>query len=155
MPTTTIPRSRFTRPCAPSTAYTLTIDGTLRDITGATVPGTTLHFTTAPLKPFAYLLNQNGVSTFYAGAPTRVYLDVVNVSKVTVSLYRLSGGASWYLPAIAGSAPARPSSRRATPCAPGTCRWTARPTAARRCAPPWPSTAPSDRLPPGFYYVAE
>jgi hypothetical protein len=79
-------------PFAPSTSYTLTIDSTLHDITGATVPGMTLHFKTMPLKPFAYLLDQNGVSTFYAGAPTRVYLDVVNVSQVRMALYHLSSG---------------------------------------------------------------
>ena len=56
-------------PLAPSTDYTLTVDGTLPDRTGALVPGTTIHFRSAPLPPFAYLLNQSGVSTFYASAP--------------------------------------------------------------------------------------
>ncbi len=80
----------FYGPLAPSTNYTLTIDSTLHDITGAVLPGMTLHFHTPPLRPFAYLLDQNGISTFYAGAPTRVYLDVVNVSRVSMALYRMS-----------------------------------------------------------------
>ena len=137
-------------PFAPSTNYTLTIDSTLHDLTGATVPGMTLHFHTAPLKPFAYLLDQNGVSTFYAGAPTRVYLDVVNVSQVRMALYRLNSGDT--IRYLTGDDQAR---QTFTPPGQALRTWDLpvdrTPNRRQGLRPTLSLDGASDRLPPGFY----
>ncbi|HUS15344.1 MAG TPA: Ig-like domain-containing protein, partial [Chloroflexia bacterium] len=81
-------------PLAPSTAYTVTVGagGGYRDRDGQPVAPTTWHFRTSRTKPDAHALNNDGLVTYYAGLPTRLFVSAVNVeSFLRFRVWKLSG----------------------------------------------------------------
>ncbi len=75
----------------PATQYAVTLDAGTPDKYGATLGrATTVRFTTGDLSPLAWLTTVARLSTYSAYTDTVAYASYRNVSRLDVSLYRLS-----------------------------------------------------------------